>query len=70
MTPPASTLVSLVATITNPLDSEAEKLDVDVAGTNAAKSYANGVLTLSGMDFFARSCSTESRRTRPTTRRC
>jgi hypothetical protein len=46
-------LVSLVVTITNPLDGGQETLDADVTGTNLVKSYANGVLTLSGVDFLS-----------------
>ena len=43
------TLVALSVTITNPFDGPAEVLDATVTGTSISKSYANGVLTLTGV---------------------
>ncbi|MFZ1934316.1 MAG: YDG domain-containing protein [Thermoguttaceae bacterium] len=43
------TLASLTVTITNVYDGAAELLDANVAGTSISKSYANGVLTLTGI---------------------
>ena len=40
-------------TITNPYDGTDEVLDANVTGMNIAKSYANGVLTLTGVDLIA-----------------
>lgn len=43
------TLTSLTVTITNLYDGAAELLDANVAGTSISKSYANGVLRLTGV---------------------
>ena len=43
------TLASLTVTITNLHDGAAEVLDANLSGTSITKSYANGVLTLSGI---------------------
>jgi len=47
--PDSPTLVGLSVTITNPFDGPAEVLDATVTGTTIAKSYSNGVLTLTGV---------------------
>jgi hypothetical protein len=47
------TLVSMTVFIQNPLDGQDEQLSVNTAGTMLVSSYANGVLTVSGVAYLS-----------------
>ena len=49
----SSYLASMTVTITNLQDGAAEKLDATTTGTSITSAYANGILTLSGVDTKA-----------------
>ena len=49
----SSCLASMTATVTNLQDGDSEQLDATVTGTLITKAYANGVLTLTGVDTLA-----------------
>jgi hypothetical protein len=51
--PDGSVLSSMTVKITNRRDGESELLSVDTSKTNVTATYANGVLTLSGVDTIA-----------------
>ena len=51
--PTSPTLTSMTVTIGNPQDGTSEQLSATTTGTFLTSNYANGVLTVSGVDYLA-----------------